>query len=66
MIERIHLQTAQASVACAQLPEREIGLSRREMANTSGGLIPIGIGVNLTAMARVIAEAVFEYFDETD
>lgn len=66
MTDQILTTSAQASMVCAQLPGREIGLARREMMNASGGLIPIGIGVNLTAMARVIAEAVFEYFDETD
>ena len=66
MTDRIQSMPVRGSVACAQLPGREIELASYEMATTSGGFIPIGMGTNLTAMASAIAEAIFEYFDETD
>ncbi len=62
MTDQILATSAQASVACAQLPEQEIGLARREMVNTSGGLLP---PIPLP-LARLIAEIIKDYLDDGD
>ncbi|MDE3259503.1 MAG: hypothetical protein OYM47_16875 [Gemmatimonadota bacterium] len=66
MTDRTLSMPMHGSVTCVQLPRRGIAVASYEMAKTSGGFRPIGMGVNLTAMACAIAEAIFEYFDETD
>ena len=67
MTDQILATSAQASVACAQLPGREIGLARREMLNASGGLLlPTGPSFMIQYISKIIAEAVVEYFDDEE
>lgn len=66
MNDRALSMPAQASVACARLPGLEAELPGREMANTLGGLTPIGTGPIMTTMVWAIAEAIIEYFDDKD
>ena len=62
MTGRIQLQPSHAFLACGQLQGRETNLARREMANASGGW---GVGPTLpTVIARLIAEAIVDYFDD--
>ena len=62
MTDRIRPQPAHAFLACGQLPGRETNLAPPEMRNASGG---IGMPPILpVAIARLIAEAVVDYFDD--
>ncbi|MCE2438276.1 MAG: hypothetical protein J4F39_02505 [Candidatus Latescibacteria bacterium] len=64
MKDLTQLQPAHTFLTCGQLPGRETNIVRREMANASGGigLPPIGPIV----IARLVAEAIFDYFGVGD
>ena len=62
MTDRIQSMPVRGSVACAQLPGREVGLARREMMNASGGMIPPGPYF----VIRLVAEILSDYLDNGD
>ena len=65
MTYRILTTPTQASVSCARLPSQEIELGRREMVNTSGGiLLPSGPIFMVRFIAERIAEVIDDYFDD--
>ncbi len=65
MTYRILTVPTQSSVACAQLPGREIGLARREMENAAGGFVlPFGPSIVILAVAKLVVEAIVDYFDD--
>ncbi|MCY3766368.1 MAG: hypothetical protein OXH06_13205 [Gemmatimonadetes bacterium] len=67
MTDQILATSAQASVACAQLPGRETGLASREMTNTPGGFsLPTGPSFMVLFISKKIAEAIVDYFDDED
>ncbi len=65
MTDLIQSTPAQAAVICSQLPGREIGLARREMENAAGGFVlPFGPSIVILAVAKLVAEAIVDYFDD--
>lgn len=66
MTDQILATSAQASVTCAQLPERQIGLGHREMMNASGGIFLIGNTPMMWFIAQRIVEAVVDYVADDD
>ena len=64
MNRRILTKLPQAFATCARLPGRETNLARREMKNTSGGLVPPGPYLMPGWIGRIVAEAIANYFDD--
>lgn len=64
MTGRIQLQLAHAPVICGQLPGLETNLARREMSNVSGGWGSFDRSRYIRAIAKIIVEAVVDYFDD--
>ena len=64
MTDRVLSMPVPGAVTCTQLRGREIGLARREMANTSGGLSPFGKGPIIPVLALLVAEVINDYLDD--